>query len=125
MVISPGEPLVFLHGNTASSKMFELLMPLYEENFRCILIDFLGNGQSDRVEHFSSDVWYDEALQIIALTEHLQYGKVGLVGTSGGSWAAINAVLERPDLFYRVVADSLFLSMFFVRFRNGFSRGKK
>ena len=40
-----GEPLIFLHGNTASSKMSELLMPLYEENFRCILIDFLGNGQ--------------------------------------------------------------------------------
>ena len=29
-----GKPLVFLHGNTASSKMFELLMPLYAENFR-------------------------------------------------------------------------------------------
>ena len=70
-----GEPLVFLHGNTASSKMFELLMPLYAENFRCILIDFLGNGQSDRVEHFSSDIWYDEALQAIALAEHLQCGK--------------------------------------------------
>ena len=40
-----GEPLVFLHGNTASSKMFEVLMPLYAANFRCILIDFSGNGQ--------------------------------------------------------------------------------
>ena len=29
-----GETLIFLHGNTASSKMFELLMPLYAENFR-------------------------------------------------------------------------------------------
>lgn len=46
-----GEPLVFLHGNTASSKMSELLMPLYADKFRCILIDFLGNGQSDRVEN--------------------------------------------------------------------------
>ena len=41
-----GTPLIFLHGNTASSKMFELLMPLYSEKFRCILIDFLGNGKS-------------------------------------------------------------------------------
>ena len=61
-----GEPLIFLHGNTASSKMSELLMPLYAEKFRCILIDFLGNGQSDRVESFSPDMWYDEALQTIA-----------------------------------------------------------
>ena len=101
-----GKPLVFLHGNTASSKMFELLMPLYAENFRCILIDFLGNGQSDRVEHFSSDLWYDEALQTIALAEHLRCGKVSLVGTSGGAWAAVNAALERPDLFCKVIADS-------------------
>ena len=81
-------------------------MPLYAENFRCILIDFLGNGQSDRVEHFSSDIWYDEALQAIALAEHLQCGKVSLVGTSGGAWAAVNAALERPDLFYKVIVDS-------------------
>ena len=47
-----GTPLIFLHGNTASSKMFELLMPLYSEKFRCILIDFLGNGKSDRIENF-------------------------------------------------------------------------
>ena len=101
-----GEPLVFLHGNTASSKMFELLMPLYEENFRCILIDFLGNGKSDRVDRFSPDMWYDEALQVIALAEHLHDGKVNLIGTSGGAWAALNAALERPDLFDKVVADS-------------------
>ena len=43
-----GEPLVFLHGNTASSKMSGLLMPLYADKFRCILIDFLGNGQSNK-----------------------------------------------------------------------------
>ena len=101
-----GKPLVFLHGNTASSKMFELLMPLYAENFRCILIDFLGNGRSDRVDRFSPDIWYDEALQVIALAEHLQCGRVNLVGTSGGAWAALNAVLERPDLFEKVIADS-------------------
>ena len=101
-----GEPLIFLHGNTASSKMFELLMPLYAENFKCILIDFLGNGQSDRIEKFSSDMWYDEAMQTVALIEHLQCGKVSLIGTSGGAWAALNAALERPDLIYRVIADS-------------------
>ena len=81
-------------------------MPLYAEKFRCILIDFLGNGQSERVESFSPDIWYDEALQTIALTEHLQCGKVSLIGTSGGAWAAVNAALERPDLFYAVIADS-------------------
>lgn len=43
-----GKPLVMLHGDTASSVMFEFLLPLYQENFRVILIDFLGNGKSDK-----------------------------------------------------------------------------
>ncbi len=104
--LGQGKPLVFLHGNTASSKMFELLMPLYAENFRCILIDFLGNGQSDRVERFLPDMWKDEAMQTITLIEHLECEKACVIGTSGGAWAALNAVLERPDLFQAVVADS-------------------
>ncbi len=53
-----GRPLVFLHGNTASSKMFEPLMPLYADKFRCILMDFLGNGRSDRVDSFSTPRQY-------------------------------------------------------------------
>lgn len=101
-----GEPIIFLHGNTASSKMFEILMPLYSANFRCILIDFLGNGQSDRIQKFSPDIWHDEALQTIALIEHLNCGKVNLIGTSGGAWVAVNAALERPDLIHTIIADS-------------------
>ena len=44
-----GPTLIFLHGNTASSRLFEPLLPLYTPHFRCVLLDFLGNGRSDRV----------------------------------------------------------------------------
>lgn len=101
-----GQPVLFLHGNTASSKMFQYLVPFYQESFRCILMDFLGNGRSDRVERFSADLWQEESLQVIGLVEHLNCGKVSLVGTSGGAWAGINAALKRPDLIHKVVADS-------------------
>lgn len=47
-----GNPVIMLHGDTASSTMFEMLLPLYQENFKVILIDFLGNGKSDRVNEF-------------------------------------------------------------------------
>lgn len=104
--LGQGRPVVFLHGNTASSKMFELLMPLYTDHFRCILIDFLGNGRSDRVATFQPDMWHDEAMQTVALVEHLKGERATLIGTSGGAWAALNAVLERPDLFDKVIADS-------------------
>lgn len=101
-----GKPVVFLHGNTASSKMFEPLLPLYEEYFRVILVDFLGHGRSDRLTEFPADLWQEEARQTIALLEHLDHGKVSLVGCSGGAWAAVNAGLLRPDLVEKVVADS-------------------
>ncbi|MBS7009573.1 alpha/beta fold hydrolase [Anaerostipes sp.] len=101
-----GKPVVFLHGNTASSRMFDLILPLYADKFHVILIDFLGHGRSDRLEEFPPELWMEEARQTIALLEHLNLGKANLIGTSGGAWAAVNAALERPDLVDRVVADS-------------------
>ena len=86
--------------------MFEPLLPLYEKNFRVILVDFLGHGRSDRLTKFPADLWQDEARQTIALLEHLNCGKVSLVGSSGGAWAAVNAGLLRPDLVEKVAADS-------------------
>ena len=57
-----GTPLIFLHGNTASSKLFLPILALYSGRYRCICPDFLGNGRSDRVKAFSTDLWQDEGL---------------------------------------------------------------
>ena len=46
---------------------FEILMPLYSANYRCILIDFLGNGQSDRIKKFSADMWYKQVIRKIII----------------------------------------------------------
>lgn len=104
--IGNGEPLIMLHGDAASSAMFEMLIPLYQEHFRVILVDFLGNGKSDRVDKFPADLWIAQAQQVIALIEHLKLKKVNLLGTSGGAWASVNTALERPDLINKVIADS-------------------
>lgn len=105
-VIGEGEPLLFLHGDTASSKMFEMILPLYQDCFQCILIDFLGNGQSDRVKEFPIQLWEDQALQTIALLEHLSYDRVHLLGTSGGAYVALHVVMKKPELIGKVIADS-------------------
>lgn len=104
--VGTGKPVIMLHGDTASSTMFEMLLPLYQENFKVILIDFLGNGKSDRVDKFPADLWISQGQQVIALIEHLNYEKVSLIGTSGGAWVAVNTALERPHLVEKVVADS-------------------
>ena len=104
--IVAGVPVVLLHVDTASSKMFEYIIPFYTNSFRVIFMDFLGNGQSDRVEELPSDLWYSQAQQVMAFLEYLDCGKVNLIGTSGGAWVAVNVALERPDLVYKVIADS-------------------
>ena len=101
-----GPTLIFLHGNTASSRLFEPLLPLYTPHFRCVLLDFLGNGRSDRVASFPTDLWQDQARQGLELIREAGYERPCLLGTSGGAWAAMNAALLAPDEVGAVVADS-------------------
>ena len=101
-----GTPILFLHGNTASSNMFNNIKESYTKNYKVILMDFLGHGRSDRLERFSTDLWHDEALQTIEFLEQMKYGKVHLIGSSGGALVAINIALERPELVGKVIADS-------------------
>ena len=101
-----GPTLIFLHGNTASSRLFEPLLPLYTPHFRCVLLDFLGNGRSDRVASFPTDLWQDQARQVLELIREAGYERPCLLGTSGGAWAAMNAALLAPDEVGAVAADS-------------------
>lgn len=101
-----GQPLLFLHGNTASSRMFAETEKLYRGKFKTILIDFLGHGRSDRLDTFQTDLWFDEAQQVIAFLDQTGYKNVNLIGSSGGAQVAINVALERPDLVNKVIADS-------------------
>ncbi|SEK94487.1 alpha/beta hydrolase fold [Ruminococcus sp. YRD2003] len=101
-----GKPLIFLHGNTASSRMFEQISDKYSKDFRVILIDFLGHGKSDRLDVFPSDLWFYEAQQIIAFLKEKQYQDVNIIGSSGGAMVAINIALEAPKLVNKIIADS-------------------
>lgn len=103
--IGSGKPLIFLHGNTASSRMFTEVIKGYTD-YKVVLIDFLGYGQSERVEKLPIDLWYDEAQQVIAFLEQKQYHEVSLIGSSGGALAAINVALEKPEWIDQVIADS-------------------
>lgn len=101
-----GQPLLLLHGNTASSKMYAQIADEYSKSFKVILIDFLGHGLSDRLEIFPSDLWFYEAQQVIAFLRFKQYTDVNIIGSSGGAIVALNVALEAPDLVKKVIADS-------------------
>lgn len=104
--IGTGIPLLFLHGNTASSKMFSEIAEKYQKDFKVILIDFLGHGKSDRLQKFPSDLWFYESEQVIAFLQEKHYSNVNIIGSSGGALVAINTALEAPNLVNKVIADS-------------------
>lgn len=101
-----GAPLLLLHGNTASSRMFAQADEQYSASFRVICLDFLGGGQSDRLAELPADLWVYEAQQVIAFLREKQYENVSIIGSSGGALAAINAALEAPERIRCVIADS-------------------
>lgn len=104
--IGNGRPLLLLHGNTAASKMFDGVISLFSDKYKVVLIDFLGHGRSDRLDEFPTDLWFDEAMQVIELIKERKYEHASLIGTSGGALVAINAALEAPELIENVIADS-------------------
>ena len=101
-----GKPLILLHGNTASCRMFDPIIPLLAGKYHVVTMDFLGCGRSDHLVSWPSDLWYEWSRQVCALCGHLGFSEVYFAGTSGGALAAINAALEYPQLVRAVAADS-------------------
>jgi pimeloyl-ACP methyl ester carboxylesterase len=105
-VIGKGEPLILLHGNTVSSKMFSSILKKYSKEFQVIILDFPGHGKSDRLEKFETDFWYYNSTACCALIEELKLEKISVIGTSGGALVAINLALEHPEKVKYLIADS-------------------
>lgn len=105
-VSGEGRPLVIIHGDTASSKMFTPELKFYSKNFKVILLDLVGQGKSQRVDKLPLNYWDFNATLVIELCKHLGISDVNLLGTSGGAIVALNAVLKQPNLFNKVIVDS-------------------
>lgn len=101
-----GEPLLLIHGNSVSSKMFSFLLRKYSKDFMVIAFDFPGHGKSDRLEKFETDFWFFNSKVAYALIEELKLDKVSVIGTSGGALVAINLGLEYPERVKCLIADS-------------------
>ncbi len=101
-----GFPLLLLHGNSVSSKMFVTVKGDFKKKFKTILIDFPGHGKSERLPELPTDFWFYNSEVAYALISHLELESVAVIGTSGGAQIAINLALEHPDAVKCLIADS-------------------
>lgn len=93
-------PLVFLHGSgpgaSGWSNFHENASVFSCAGFRCILVDSLGYGLSDK----PIDVPYSLEVMskaLLGLLDALGLGKVTLVGNSQGGAVAIRTALDHPE----------------------------
>lgn len=101
-----GEPLLLLHGNSVSHKMFESEIDFYSESFRIIVFDYAGCGFSSRLSDFPDDYWNMNAKIAIEVLRELSVNKVNVIGTSGGGLVGLNLAILAPELVKKLIADS-------------------
>jgi pimeloyl-ACP methyl ester carboxylesterase len=99
-------PLLMLHGNSVSSKMFKSEITYFSQFFDVLVFDYIGLGQSERIDYFSDDYWFYNAQTAIALLDHLKINQVFTIGTSGGALVGLNMLNIDQSRIRALIADS-------------------
>ena len=90
------ETIVFGHGLLFSGWMFSAQIEALKDNYRCIAIDWRGQGASPKVRAgYDMDTLSRDA---IALIEQLDLAPVHYVGLSMGGFVGQRIAARRPDL---------------------------
>lgn len=92
---SRGEPLVFIHGLGSSSKDWEYQVGFFQENFRVIVYDVRGHGQTDKPRGpYNIKMFADD---LDGLMEVLQVPQAHIVGISLGGMVACQLAVSYPE----------------------------
>jgi haloalkane dehalogenase len=98
--IGEGKPIVFQHGNPTSSYLWRNIMPHMESQGRCIAIDLIGMGDSDKLKDFGNNTYsyqvqkkyFDACLEALDITDD-----VTLVIHDWGSALGFNWAQDHPS----------------------------
>jgi pimeloyl-ACP methyl ester carboxylesterase len=101
-----GVPVVFLHANTGSSRVWEYQIPAFvSAGYRFIAFDRRGWGRTVVEPGASQSTAADD---LLGLLDSLGLERVHVVGTAGGGFAALDFAISYPQrLRSLVVANSI------------------
>lgn len=99
------QPMLFAHGFGCDQKMWRFLTPAFENDYRIILFDHVGAGQSDlsawsESRYQTLDGYARDVLEICAA---LDLRQTIFVGHSVSSMVGLLAANEEPDRFARLI----------------------
>lgn len=91
-----GETILFVHGAPSWSFDFRNIIKGISSHFRCVAIDHIGFGLSDKPEHYNySTQNHSTTLEKFVLEKQLQ--KITLVVHDFGSPIGLNFAIQHPD----------------------------
>ncbi|HWN43987.1 MAG TPA: alpha/beta hydrolase, partial [Thermoanaerobaculia bacterium] len=100
-----GQAMIFSHGFGCDQNMWRLIVPAFEDEYRIVLFDHVGAGQSDPA------AWHPgkyESLQgyaadLLEICRELGLTRAIFVGHSVSSMIGILAAIQEPDRFEKLV----------------------
>ncbi len=102
------KPLFFAHGFGCDQNMWRYIYPAFEKDYKIILIDHVGAGDSDLTaysfnKYETLDGYMEDILEII---DALQLSEVTFVGHSVSALIGVMAAIRRPEVFRQLVLVS-------------------
>ncbi|HEY0154133.1 MAG TPA: alpha/beta hydrolase [Longimicrobium sp.] len=99
------QPMLFAHGFGCDQNMWRYVTPAFEDEYRIVLFDYVGSGQSDLAAYdanrYSTLEGY--AQDVLEVCAALDLRDVVLVGHSVSSMVAVLAANHEPDRFAKLV----------------------
>lgn len=99
------QPMLFAHGYGCDQNMWRFMYPYFEENYKIILFDYIGAGNSD-IAAYTNEKYnslHAYADDIVTICEHLKLKDVIFVGHSVSAMIGMLASLKAPSLFSKLI----------------------
>ncbi|MBI3651158.1 MAG: alpha/beta hydrolase [Acidobacteria bacterium] len=102
-----GVPLVFLHGGWGYEVYpFDKQIAAFAEDFRILIPDRTGYGQSPHLDAMSADFHHHAAVEMLRFLDALHLERVFLWGHSDGAVIATKMALLAPTRFFGVIFEA-------------------
>lgn len=100
------ETLVFLNGLSQSTVSWILTTPYFKNEYRVVLIDFIFQGQSDKIGEWRS--FDTHARDVVSVFDYLKIDKAIVAGLSYGSLVAQHLAINHGNRISKLLLISTF-----------------
>ena len=105
-----GETIIFLHFSGANLMMWQRVVPIFQDQFRVVLVDLRGHGKSDAPE---AGYHMDEmARDVLGVMDHLQIEKAHIIGSCLGAEVGLSMAANYPERLLSLILDGAMNSEF-------------